>query len=1212
MDRPSPLRTSPQEGAVYLKHLDIMGFKSFFDQVHLDFEPGITAIVGPNGSGKSNIAEAIRWVLGEQNPRELRGARMEDVISAGSARRKPLGLAEVSLTLDNTDGYFPIEYAEIALTRQVDRSGVSDYFINRVPVRHRDVGALIAGSGIGRGAYAFIGQGKVDEILSARPEERRPVFEEAAGVARHKQQKGEAERLLGHAEAHLVRLRDILAEMGRHLQPLRMEAERAERYREATTRLRDVELQMLAGQAQAARRRLDAATTQSAHLAEEARRAEVETAARQADRDRCRERLEAIQGEIDALNQRVLVAAQAEERARGSASRLKEALDGLARQEERLRKELAELAGRAVEHEAGDAEEAAALARVRTDINECHAEIGAYHQTLADLDDRRSAATAALKQAQDELFDAMAEAAKARNAAATLSRERQLREREIERLAQEAQAVADEAGRLADRAGALRGEAAAAEVGLAEGRERREGLKAERESLARAAEEQERRTVRLREQLHAARSRLELLRELEESYEGYARGTRAALRGRDEGQTAYRGVAGAVASLVRPQAGMETAIEAALGPAVHHLVVECEEDARRAIEQLKQDRAGRATFLPLDTIRPGEVPEQDLALGRRSEALGWAADLVEHDIRLRPAVAYLLARVLVARDLPGALVLARATGHRYRIVTLDGDVIHSGGAVTGGSAATPGRTSGLLARVGEIDRLAAEVARTETALAEAEREQAGLRERLSAVGQAWEEAVDAFRREELRLEHLRREMERLDQDERHLGERLSVLHARRQELEAEADASHGQGAEPDVVAAESCEKALRQRVSDLEGAAATLDREREAVAGELVQARVRLASLEQEEQGRRRWEDGLRVRREELDQAVASGRQALDETERERRRLEEDLAAAVREEAACAADKGAGQAQLSDLQARRDDLQRTWRSEESAVARCQEALRGLEERLRTVQVEEARATMELRSHLRDLSGKFRLGEEEVMALPTPDQPDRLEGEVSRLRAEVSGLGPVNLRAEEEYRSQSERYSTLAASTLDLETAMTRLRKLADAVGEEIEVRFTALVREVRHHFQDVFAHLFGGGQADLIVVEREEGPAAGVEVAVQPPGKKLQHLSLLSGGERALAAIALLFAFLRVRPAPFCVLDEIDAALDESNVARFARYLREVVDARGEPASQFIIITHQKVTMEAADRLFGVTMDDAGGSRLVSVRLGTSGRSGAA
>lgn len=1196
---------------MFLRRLEIAGFKSFADPVRLEFEPGITAVVGPNGSGKSNISEAIRWVLGEQNPRELRGTRMEDVIFSGSVRRKPLGLAEVALTLDNSDGFFPIEYAEVTLSRSVDRSGTSDYFLNRAPVRQRDIAALLSGTGVGRGAYAFIGQGRVEEMITSRPEERRPIFEEAAGVARHKQRKAEADRFLQHADAHLTRLRDILSELERHLAPLAEEAERAERHRRAEEELRRLEAVLLAGRAKAAARRVAALRGEIDRLAGERGRREKELSARQEARDRFRSGIEALEREIDALGRALTEAAREEERVRGAAARARDRAVHLEAEEERLRSEMAGLAERRREWEAGDAEEAETLARLEAEAHACRERLAAAEAEVGLWEARHVALESELQRTRDDLFEAMSAAARARNEAASSARERAHLERDLERCTREAEDLAEESRRLEGRLEALGRDEKAAEAGLDEHRLRGERLAAERARLEREAEAASARAARAREGVQARRTRLDLLREWEDSLEGYARGPRRVLRGKADGEAAFAGVIGAVAALVRPAAGLEAALEAALGPAVQHLVVEREEDARRAIEHLRRERAGRATFLPLDTLRPSWPQGRDAELGRRPESLGWAADLVEYDPRLRPAVLYLLGRVLVAPDLPAALDLARAAGYRYRVVTRDGDVIHPGGAVTGG--ASPGGSearAGLLARAGEIERLAAAVSAQEAELARLVREAAALRASALAAASAWEEAAEGRRRESLRLEQVRRDLDAVRGEARRLEERRVGVAARREELER-ALAGGGAGASAEVAACEAHEAALRGRAGALEQEAAAARRAREAAAERLVRERVVLASLEQDLQGRRRWSEGLRVRREEVEREIAAREKALAGAGEERERA---LAEAARAEAAAAAHGGAKaerEAALAEAHGRREALHRAWAEEEASCGRCREALRRVEERLRGAQVEEARAATETRALLTTLASRFGLDEAGVMALPDPDRPGEVEERTARLREELEALGPVNPRAPEEFRLQEGRRALLRAAVEDLEAVRERLGALAARLDAGIESAFAATVQEVRHHFQDVFTRLFGGGRADLALVDREAGPP-GVEVAVQPPGKKLSHLSLLSGGEKALAAIALLFALLRVRPAPFCVLDEIDAALDEANVQRLARFLRDAAAGAAGPVAQFILITHQKVTMEAADRLFGVTLDENGCSRLVSVRLGEPARSGVA
>lgn len=1166
-------RREKGEADLYLKQVDILGFKSFADKVRLELGPGITAIVGPNGSGKSNIADAIRWALGEQNPRELRGSRMEDVIFSGTEQRQPLGIAEVSLTLDNSDNALPIDYAEVLITRRVDRSGTGEYLINRTPCRLKDVATLVGGSGMGRPAYSFVGQGRIDEILSDRAEERRPAFEEAAGVLRHKQTKAEAVRLSDQVAAKVARLGDIAGELARHLEPLREEALRASRRRELSLELGRLELSLLAGELREARHRQEELAAANTRLATELSTLEERLTLGQVARDACRERLEAVEQELDRAGKAAMAAAQKHERAE-SAARLHD--EALARVRERLKEVSAEMeAFSARRSSLRDGEGDDSPSRLAAGISTVGGEIARLEDRLRAIRESRSGLAAALGVAREELLRAQSEAIEARTLAEEAGRERaRLQEEALalrgdrDRLSREMERVEAESRRREDDLGLM----------VKEGRR----LAAERAAAVALLEERGRELEALRARVHGLRARADLLREMMETNEGLARGPRAVLGERDRGVASFRGILGPVAQLVRVPERYERAVEVALGPAAQYIVVETEADAQFAVEWLRADRAGRATFLPIDTLRPSPVPQRDQALGKRTGAIGWASDLVEYEDRLRPVVRYLLGRVLLAPDLAAARALARAAGYKYRIVTLDGELIHPGGAITGGGYGDRDgdrdgrRERGLLSRVQERERLAALLPELETALAQSERAAGEAGEGLATADGSLRQLAEDEGRRRHELEGLRSEGGRLRRELLTVEDRLRLVTERLSGLETDPgrgeDRSAGGAIEP-----------LSERVSGLEREIAALDEEKEV---------LHLSRLAAERD----------MRREELDRALAGRRQLWEQLRREQESLEAMKGQALMEAASLASGSGEARNGLERFQAERRELFASWKGEEEALARYRRRQAEVGDDLRSGQVAEARAQMRVDSLLERFAQEHGLGEKEALAQPAPTDLAATRERSGRIRSQLNALGPVNPRAPADYAAQEARLDQMRAGLADLGSARARLVALAGEIDRRLADLFQQTFREVRREFQALFGRLFGGGKADIFLADEREPLSAGVEIVAQPPGKKLQHLSLLSGGERALTAIALLFALLRVRPAPFCVLDEIDAALDDTNVSRFAGFLREMVGPRRGAGMQFIVVTHKKGTMEVADQLHGVTMG-GGLSRIVSLKF---------
>ena len=1185
---------------MYLKRLELYGFKSFADRTRLEFAPGITAIVGPNGSGKSNLVDAVRWVLGEQSARQLRGSKMEDVIFAGTATRKGVGLAEVVLVLDNEDGALPIDYSEVTVARRVDRAGGSDYLLNGQRVRLRDVQELFYDTAIGREAYSVVGQGKIDEILSARDEDRRGLLEEAAGIVRFKVRKREALRRLEEAERRLERLGDILRELEDRLEGLTEQAKRAHLYRQWRDELVQLEARMLTAQAVAVQRRLD----------DHARRVEAVRAQVAA----ARRRLEGAEARREGLRAEARAREERLEAARAALADAERGLEGVRTRLAVLEERAAHLEAQA-EQLARQREERAAQRRAQAAAAE---QAVRRHQALAaELAAARraeEAARAALEAASREVEDAEARLLDARQAHLDALQElSRLRNEQLARQRERAQAAA-RAERLRERLAALEAEArrlAEEEASAAAALDRLAGEAAaaahEEESARRAlaaaqeeGREAAREVQRLRQQLGEAASRLQVLEEMERDHEGFFAGVRAVLAGRDAGDPAYAGVIGAVAELIQVEPRLERAIEVALGPALQHLITRTAAEAEAAIEALKRARAGRATFLPLDTIRPAAPAERDRHLDRQPGAVAWAIDAVRCDPALRPALANLLGRILIADDLPAARRLAAASGYRYRIVTLDGDVVHPGGAMTGGREGRRGEAAGLLARRRQVEALRERVRALRTAVARAEDRRRAADQAAARAAAAVEEARQ--RRHRCAVARARAEQQRqaVAQQRQRVAASAADVQAELEELALAATADEGPAGEG-VEAAEARVRAAAEAVAKAEEAVRAARARRDAAAAERAQAAARCESLGRE--GRLLAEQAQRAR-----ETLAHLEADADRLEAEARRLAEERArlATERSRLEAAADQATARVTacreaLARLQEERGRLAAELDAVEGEAASARAELDRLVDGLRQLEVEAARLESERDRLVARLAEDYGIAE-----LPAEAPPGWEEGQrrVQELRRRMAALGEVNLAAVEEHERLCQRYAFLERQYDDLRRAREALQAVLAEMDREMERLFRVTYERLRVEFRQVFRDLFGGGHADLVLGDGDV-LEAGVQVVAQPPGKRLQHLSLLSGGERALTAIALLFALLRVKPTPFVLLDEIDAALDDRNVERFARYLRRF---RG---TQFIVITHQKGTMAVADALYGVTMPESGVSRVVSVRLAEVAAAGA-
>lgn len=1185
---------------MHLKRLDVFGFKSFADKVELEFGPGVTSIVGPNGSGKSNVSDAIRWVLGEQSPRQLRGLKMEDVIFAGSVSRKPVSFAEVSLTMDNTDGALPVDFSEVTVTRRIDRAGESEYLMNKVQCRLKDIQDLFMDTGVGKEAYSVISQGRIDEILSNRPEDRRAVFEEAAGIMRYKTRKREATRKLEETTQNLLRIGDIIGELEGQVGQLEDQARRAELYQEYHGEMEKLEVGLLGASIRAVREKISLQHDKNQALRDtvaqvsesvlkleqeleqiQAARAALEAEASEVSAEllQVSTQLERVQGKVGMTEEMIARALEDEGSLGGEIRYLEDKLKTIGFERQRIEKKVESLAEaiRQAQEQLRSREEAQALAA------------GTASRDEQLLEERKAEAIDLLKRISEK-----------RNLATAGQKTQEEGQKRLERLEAERQrALRSEResreliARSEARIDALERERLASEARLAKDRIRREELERQ---MGQASET----LNRVRAELQSAASRLGLLEEMRREHEGYQKGVRTILQGKESGAPYARGTIGVVAELIKVDARYERAIETALGAGLQNLVVETDRDAQRAIEYLKARDGGRATFLPLNTIQPQSIRTDELKnLAGVQGFLGVAVDLISFGENLRPAMANLLGRTIVAEHLDAALALGRRSGFRYRIVTLEGELLNPGGSITGGSQGT--RATGLLGREREREELTDQVKALRIQAESLEQHLAGIRGDRAAVDSTIVQTQREIQALEIQLAEARSELLRFKTEKERLDQALELYQNEKKTLLEELAAGE-----------QTCQQVLAE-VEELERQAAALEEEtareqvrfkerqvhKDVLAQEITGLRVQLASFRQEETGLR--EQVIRLQ-SQANEMIGSIRVKTGEKEKIRARQEE-LEREVRELAEEARQLSMAREGLDDrlqaIQARGQEARARQADREREARYLRRSLTESQSRLANDEVEEARLRMEEENLSARLQEQYGVSPEIAMerVLP-PDLAAKATARVADLRERIRSLGPVNLAAIEDYRQVRERYHFLQKQKLDLEQARESLYRAIDEMDRRIRTHFLESFRAIRAEFQKVFAELFEGGRADLALMDEENLLETGIEIIAQPPGKKLQVLSLLSGGERALTAIALLFAILKVKPTPFCILDEVDAALDEANVERFARYLKVF----GQQ-TQFIVITHQRGTMEASDSLYGVTMEEQGVSRLVSVRL---------
>ncbi len=1178
---------------MYLKRIELLGFKSFGQKTEMEFQRGITAIVGPNGCGKSNIVDSFRWVLGEQSVKSLRGTKMEDVIFNGTSVRKPLSVAEVSLTFDNEDAFIDLDYREVTVTRRIYRSGESEYLINKRPCRLKDIQGLFMDTGIGKEAYSIISQGKIDILLSTRPEDRRSVFEEAAGILKYKNRKREAERRLKETEDNILRIGDVVAELEVQIVPLEGQAAVAREYLQLKERLDRLILSLLFADASTLHSRLqrleEGLESSQGKIGDQARLLNREEGRLTSGRWELEKKTEALQE----LQKKLYSVNEERERARGERELLREKLKALA---ERLAKNEGE--------EAKVQEELKAGVALAEELKErealLHQDLDAYRQELEGLEARYRTEekeaggdeAAALEALKDRLLGGQRHLEK--EISALEVRKSFLQDR-VRLLKEESEALVLDKYKVGNDL-SLKG----ADVeGLTQKAQKLEDQLAaaakRRTELTEKAEAGERELAGLREEARGLREKIIVLRELESTFAGYYQGVRNLLQGKKTGQPECRGIHGAVADLIEVKEEHRTAVETALAASLQDLVVEDEKSVAEAIDYLKKNRLGRATFLPLTVIK-GRFLEQE-RLPRK--ILGLAVDLVRCEARYRQVLEFLLGRVLVCEDLKAAQGAAREAGFRYKVVTLQGEVIYSGGAVTGGSSRQ--KDTFLLARKqelenleerqgvlkGQMEVLAGEVDSLKAGQEEAARLREGLEKGL-------QEARAALSQAENRMEYLKTAGADISRrvEENKKGQRRAAA---------------------DVKELEGLEGQLREELAGVLKEAARvqgkLDRIRERLAsgqGALAGLREKITALKVEQAGaKEKLRHTLEKSREVREEAEARARhleKIFDERgglKTEEGRLQESLEQGEAALALLDGDRDGLAARLSAMKEEQESFRLDSMALEEDIRKIREELQEMKREASQLEVQRAKAETEL-SALKD-----RLLEEYGQAFEKIRKEDveplgkmALRAEIEAAKEGIAALGTVNTGAIEEFERIGQRIRFLGEQREDLLAGKGSLSRIILEIDQKMGKKFLVTFEEINQEFNKIFRRLFGGGMAYLELVDQADPLESGIEIIAKPPGKKMQMISLLSGGERALTAISLLFALMLVKPSPFCVLDEIDTSLDESNVERYCSFLKEL-----DEMTQFVLVTHKKQTMRIADILYGVTMEEAGISKIISVKM---------
>ncbi|MGX0845697.1 chromosome segregation protein [Staphylococcus capitis] len=1178
---------------VYLKSIDAIGFKSFADHTNVQFDKGVTAIVGPNGSGKSNITDAIKWVLGEQSAKSLRGSKMEDIIFSGAEHRKAQNYAEVKLKLDNHSKKLQIDSDELVVTRRLYRSGESEYYLNNDRARLKDIIEIFLDSGLGKEAFSIISQGRVDEILNAKPIDRRQIIEESAGVLKYKKRKAESINKLDHTEDNLTRVEDILYDLEGRVEPLKEEAAIAKEYQQLSKQMEQSDVIVTVHD-------IDQYNEDNTQLDQRLNELKSQQADKEAQQAQVNQLLQKYKGErqqvdydIEKLNYELVKTTEAYEQLAGKLNVLEERKKNQSETNARYEEELENLNAqmKTIEHDKHQNEET--LNELKDKQKHLNKEVQDLESLLYVSDEKHDEK---LEEIKNNYYTLMSEQSDVNNDIRFLEHTINENEAKKSRLDSRLVEAFNQLKEIQNNINETEKSNKISKKALSEAEQQIHRIEKDLTKSKKQQSEYEDKLYQAYRYNEKLKSRIDSLATQEEDYTYFFNGVKHILKAKNN---ELKGIHGAVAEVIDVPSQMTQAIETALGASLQHVIVDSEKDGRQAIQFLKQRNLGRATFLPLNVIKPRHIASDIKDIARQTEGfIDIASDAVKVSSKYQSVIENLLGNTIIVNDLKHANELARAIRYRTRIVTLEGDVVNPGGSMTGGGAR---KSKSILSQKDELSTMRHQLEDYQRQTADFERHFKESKDKAEQLSEQYFEASQQYNTLKEKVHHHELELDRLKTQETHLKNeheefefekndgyqsdksketltqkqaRLSEIQQQLTELESEIE-RYTQLSKEGKESTTKTQQQLHQKQSDL------------AVVKERIKSqKIEIERLVKQQESTQQQINTVEEKIKLFNSDEMMGEQAFENLKSQ---IQEQ------EEARDQLNK-----QHEELKQQRININETIEKNESQLQVCHQDILAIENHYQDIKAKQSKLDVLINHAIDHLNDVYQLTVERARTLYESNEPiESLRKKVKLTKMSIDELGPVNLNAIEQFEELNERYTFLNKQRTDLREAKETLEQIINEMDREVEGRFKDTFHAVQDHFTTVFKQLFGGGQAELRLTE-DDYLSAGVDIIVQPPGKKLQHLSLLSGGERALSAIALLFAILKVRSAPFVILDEVEAALDEANVIRYAQYLNELSEQ-----TQFIVITHRKGTMEFSDRLYGVTMQESGVSKLVSVNLNT-------
>ena len=1181
---------------MYLKRLELQGFKSFADKTILELRPGITTVIGPNGSGKSNISDAIRWVLGEQSMKSLRGTKSLDIIFAGTQNRKSLGFAEASLVFDNSDGALPIEFTEVTVTRKIYRSGETGYYINKTPCRLKDVLELFMDTGIGKDGYSIIGQGKIDEILSNKSEDRRHIFEEAAGIVKYRSRKEEAEKKLEHTKLNLLRINDIISEIEGNLGPLQTQSEKAKKYLNLREELKNIEVGLFVYNIEKFKENLqqivqDIDVMQSQCNDEEGKleRVKILKEELKSSIDEITEQIENMsnlgfesQKEIEQLNSEINVArtritnnnensvrfTDEIKEQNGKIQELKQELeqkeakkDNLKQNKEKFEKELNE-----------KQEE---LAKITEKLSAKELEIEGYKQTVEQNTDKKYELQSEIN-AQEINF--------------------QNYEKRQNQIKQEIQTTISELDNT-------RMNKEEISKGFYESENKKNKAQKSLEEVAKQKQEANQKIKSfesniniLSSDMRIKESRLKFLIETEKEKEGYIKSVKSLLKDCENIKDLGKGMHGVLANIIEVPDELETAIEMCLGASLQNIVTDTEEDAKKLVEHLRKNNLGRASFLPIASVKGKKLEK---IKGNESGVIGIASDLVKFNKKYEQIILNLLGRTVIVDNMDTAIKVAKQNGYTFRIVTKDGDLINPSGAITGGSVAK--KTVNILGRGKEIEKLEKEIKNIKAKIQKLEEEKeeyeqsiegilelsANLEKELQEIDITYATEKQKMISIDENIQKLQNRLNKLKEEQKNLENLKQEAIEQKEKIQEETQKITNQNEELSKLISEFAElnkDDLQKYIDDLNF--------------DITNLKISVSSFDESESSIQEIQERINQELNNAKASIENKNNQIEQIKVDNENLEKSIQETLNKIEEIKQKVNNSSSEIEKMKQERAQKSEKLSKQEDEITSKFKIIEDLKSQLVKLDVKKTKVEEDINTIINKMWEEYELTPNNVEGYAKPENVALTQKRVNNIRTEIRDLGSVNVDSIEEYKNLKDRYDFMSEQRLDLENTMSKLRKVITDMTQIMKEQFREKFKIINKNFGEVFAELFGGGKASLNLEDEENILECGIEITVQPPGKKLQNMMLLSGGEKAFTAIALLFAILKINPAPFCVLDEIEAALDDVNVFRYADYLKKFTEH-----TQFLVITHRKGTMEAADTVYGVTMEESGISKLLSMKL---------